>query len=97
MSSTSTQPTRFGPPLSASESKLMRWPVLKDRLLIFLPEATWDRIAAAPPRGGFIFFIHLLPMLLRVGGVESSALWRRGRQHLAWLPLALRIRVKESP
>ena len=76
-------PRRFGPPLSASESKLTRWPVLKDLSLIFLPEATWDRIAAAQHRVGFILSVYLLPMLLLVGAVEGSALWRQGRQHLA--------------
>ena len=83
MSSTSTQPRRFGPPLSASESRLTRWPVLKDLLLVLLPEATWDRIAAAQHRVGFIFSVYLLPMLLLAGGVEGSALWRQGRQQLA--------------
>ena len=53
--------------------------MIKALLLIFEPQQTWDRIARAQRSLGFVFFIHLLPMVLISAAVEGYGLKRYGR------------------
>jgi hypothetical protein len=62
---------------------LLRWPVIKDVLLILKPIAAWNRLAAEPRSVPFIFFIYFLPLLLLAGFAEGAGLSLHARRHLA--------------
>ena len=61
--------------------------MIKALLLIFDTVATWERIAQAQRRVGFIFVFFLLPLLGFTSAVEGFGLWRWGkpRGEVSWM------------
>src|SRR5437879_672965 len=53
--------------------------MIKALLLVFEPSATWERIWRARRGLGFIFFVHLLPLLVLVSVAEGYGLYHWGK------------------
>jgi hypothetical protein len=81
----STEPSSrvLAPTAPLAGKNLLRWPVIKDLLLIFQPVAAWNRIATEPRSVPFIFFIYFLPLLLLGGFAEGRGLLIHVQRHLA--------------
>lgn len=62
---------------------LLRWPLIKDLLLIVQPIAAWNRLAAQARSVPFIFFIYFLPLLLLASFAEGFGLMIHVQRHVA--------------
>ncbi len=62
---------------------LLRWPLIRELILIVQPIAAWNRLAADPRSVPFIFFIYFLPLLLLASFAEGIGLMIYVQRHLA--------------
>lgn len=64
-------------------ANLLRWPLIKDVLLVVQPVSAWNRLAAEPRSVPFIFFIYFLPVLALASVAEGAGLMVHVQRHLA--------------
>lgn len=78
-----TPPTRvLSPSAPMAGQGLLRWPLIKDLLLIAKPIAAWNRLAAEPRSVPFIFSIYFLPLVLLASFAEGFGLMTYVQRHI---------------